>query len=66
MHDRDQITKKCEFCEELYRSKRASADQDSRDDPTVMTSTIESPSILPSEVEASIRKTKARQSTRRG
>ena len=52
------IVKRCvEFYEELYRSRRASTDQDSHDDPTT-TSTIDPPSILPSEVEASIKRLK--------
>ena len=46
-----------EFYEELYKSRRASADQDSRDDRT-MTSSIDAPSILQSEVEASIKRLK--------
>ena len=54
IHDKDRIVKRCvEFYEELYRSRRASTDQDSYDDPTT-NSTIDPPSILPSEVEASI------------
>ena len=57
-HDKERIVKRCvEFYEELYRSRRASADQDSHDDPTT-TSTIDPPSILPSEVEASIKRLK--------
>ena len=52
----DRIVKRCvEFYEELYRSRRASADQDAHDDLT-MTSTIDPPSILPLEVEASIKR----------
>ena len=55
IHDKDQVVKRCvEFYEELYRSRRASADQDSLDDRTT-TSTIDAPSILPSEVEASLK-----------
>ena len=66
IHDKDQIVKRCvEFHEELYRSRRASADQDSHDDPTT-TSTTDPLSILTSEVEASIKETKAQQSTGRG
>ena len=59
IHVKDRIVKRCvEFYEELYRSRRrASADQDSHDDPTT-TSTIDPPSILPSEVEASIKRLK--------
>ena len=58
IHDKDRIVKRCvEFYEELYRSRRASADQDSHDDRTT-TSTIDAPSILPSEVEASIKRLK--------
>ena len=46
IHDKDRIVKRCvEFYEELYRSRRASADQDSHDDPTT-TSTIDPPSML--------------------
>ena len=46
IHDKDRIVKRCvEFYEELYRSRRASADQDSRDDRTT-TSTIDQPSML--------------------
>ena len=52
IHDKDRIVKRCvEFYEELYKSRRASADQDSRDDRTT-TSSIDAPSILQSEVEA--------------
>ena len=52
------IVKRCvEFYEELYRSRRASAEQDSHDNRTT-TSTIDPPSILPSEVEASIKRLK--------
>ena len=47
----------CRFYEELYRSRRASADQDSYGDPTTIC-TIDPPSILPSEVEASIKRLK--------
>ena len=58
LHDKDRIVKRClEFYEELYRSRRASADQDSHDDRTT-TSTIDPPSILLSKVEASIKKLK--------
>ena len=58
IHDKDRIVKRCvEFYEELYRSRRASADQDSRDDRTTA-STIDPPSILRSEVEASIKRLK--------
>ena len=42
---------------ELYKSRRASADQDSRDDRTT-TSSIDAQSILRSEVEASIKRLK--------
>ena len=57
IHDKDRIVKRCvEFYEELYRSRRASADQESHDDRT--TSTIDPPSILQSEVEASIKRQK--------
>ena len=46
LHEKDRIVKRCvEFYEELYRSRRASADQDSRDDRTT-TSSIDPPSIL--------------------
>ena len=66
IHDKERIVKRCvEFYEALYRSRRASADQDSHDD-RITTSTIDPPSILPSEVEASIKKTKVQQSTGRG
>ena len=52
------VVKRCvEFYEELYKSRRASADQDSRDDRTT-TSGIDAPSILQSEVEASIKRLK--------
>ena len=52
----DWIVKRCvEFYEELYRSRRALPDQDARDDWTT-TSTIDPPSILPSEVETSIKR----------
>ena len=35
IHDKDRIVKRCvEFYEELYKSRRASADQDSRNDQT--------------------------------
>ena len=58
IHDKDRIVKRCvEFYEELYKSRRASADQDSRDDRTT-TSGIDAPSILQSEVEASIKRLK--------
>ena len=61
IHDKDRIVKRCvEFCEELYRSRRASADQNSHDDPTTI-STIDPPSVLPSEVEASIKRLKRNQ-----
>ena len=46
-----------EFYEELYRSRRASADQDLHDNPTI-TSSFDPPSILRSEVEASIARLK--------
>ena len=55
---KDQKGKRCvEFYEELHRSRRASAHQDSHDD-TTMTSTIDPPPILPSEVEALIKRLK--------
>ena len=58
IHDKDRIVKRCvEFYEELHKSSRASAVQDSHDDPT-MTYTINPPSTLPSEVEASIKRLK--------
>ena len=58
IHDKDQIVNRCvEFYEELYKSRRSSADQGSHDDRTT-TSTIDPPSILPSEVEASINRLK--------
>ena len=64
IHDKDQIVKRCvEFYGELYRSRRVSADQDSRDDRTT-TSTIDPPSILPSEVEASIKRLKCNKAPR--
>ena len=63
IHDKYQTVKRCvEFFEELCSSKRALADQDSNGDPTT-TSTIDPPFILPSEVEASI---KRQQSAGRG
>ena len=50
--------KRCvEFYEELYISRRASADQDSHDDPTTISS-IDPPSILPSKIEALIKRLK--------
>ena len=53
IHDKDRIVKRCvEFYEELYRSRRASTDQNSHGDPT--TTNINPPSVLPSEVEAPI------------
>ena len=58
IHDKDQIVKSCvEFYEELYRSRRTLADQDSNCDKTT-TSIIDPPSILPSEAEASIKRLK--------
>ena len=52
IHDKESIVKRCvEFYEELYRSRRASANQASHDYPTT-TSIIDPPFILPSEVEA--------------
>ena len=58
IHDKDRIVKRCvEFYEELHKSRRASADQDSRDDRT-KTSSIDAPAILRSEVEASIKRLK--------
>ena len=58
IHDKELIVKRCvEFYEELKRSRRASADQGSHDDRTT-TSIIDPPSILPSEVEASIKRLK--------
>ena len=58
IHDKDRIVKRCvAFYEELYRSRRVSADQDSHHDRTT-TSTIDPPSILPPEVEASIKRLK--------
>ena len=58
IHDKDRIVKRCvEFYEELYKSRRASADQDSRDDRTT-TSNTDALSILQSEVEASIKRLK--------
>ena len=55
IHDKDRIVKRCvEYYEELYRSRRASADQDSHADPTT-TSTIDPPSIL-SSVEPSLKR----------
>ena len=58
IHDKYCVVKRCaEFYEELYRSRRASTDQDSHDYPTT-TSTVDPPSILPSEVEASIKRLK--------
>ena len=62
--DKDRTVKRCvEFYEELYTSKRASADQDLHDDQTT-TSTIDPPSILPSEVEASIKRLKRNKALR--
>ena len=59
IHDKDRIVKRCvEFYEELYKSRRASADQDdSRDDRTT-TSNTDALSILQSEVEVSIKRLK--------
>ena len=58
IHDKDRIVKRyVEFYEELNRSRRASADRDSHDDPTT-TSTIDTPSILRSDVKASIKRPK--------
>ena len=58
IHDKDRIVKRCvEFYEEPYKSREASDDQDSRDDRT-RTSSFDPPSILPSEVEASIKRQK--------
>ena len=58
IHDKEQIVKRCvEFYKELYKSRRASTDHDSHDDRTT-TSTIDPPSILLSEVEASIKRLK--------
>ena len=58
IHDKDRTVKRCgEFYRELYRSRRASADQDSHGDPA-MTSTIHSPSILPSGVATSLKRIK--------
>ena len=58
IHDKDRIVKRCvEYYKELYKSRRVSTDQDSHDDLT-MTSTIDPPSILPLEVEASIKRPK--------
>ena len=58
IHDKDRIVKRCvEFYDELYRLRRASADQDSRDDRTT-TSTIDPPSIIPSKFEASKKRLK--------
>ena len=58
IHDQDRIVKRCvEFYEELYRSRRASADQNSHVDRTT-TSSIDPPSILPLEVEAPIKRLK--------
>ena len=58
IHDKYRKVKRCvEFYEELYRSRRALADQDSLDDRTT-TSTIDLPSILPSEVVAPIKRLK--------
>ena len=63
-HDKDRIVKRSvEFYEEQYRSRRASTDQDSHDDPTT-TSSIDAPSILPSEVEASIKRLKCNKAPR--
>ena len=51
-HDKDRIVKRCfEFYEEPYKSRKASADEDSYDDPITI-STTDPPSIPPSEVEA--------------
>ena len=64
IHDKERIVKRCvEYYRELYRSRRASADQDSHDDPTT-TSTIDPPSILPSKVEASIKRLKRKKAPR--
>ena len=58
IHDKDRIVKRCvELYEELYKSRRASADQDLHDDRTT-TSSIDPPSILRSEVEVSIKRLK--------
>ena len=58
IHGKNRIVKKCvEFYEELYRSRRPSADQDTHDDRTT-TSTFDPPSILLLEVEASIKRLK--------
>ena len=46
IHDKERVKRCVEFYEELCRSRRASADQDSPDDRTT-TSTIDSSSILP-------------------
>ena len=54
IHDKDRIVKRCDEFYELYRSKRALSDQDSREDRTT-TSTIDPPFVLPS-VEASIKR----------
>ena len=65
IHDKDRIVKRCvEFYEELYRSRRASADQDSCDDRT--TFTIDPTFLLSSEVEASMKRLKHNKSTGRG
>ena len=58
IHDKDRIVKRCvKFYEKIYRSRKASTNQDSHDDLTT-TSTIDPPSILPSEVDASIKRLK--------
>ena len=64
IHDKDRIVKRCvEFYEELYGSRRASADQDSHNDPT-MVSTTDTPSLLPSK-EASIKRLKHKKQRKR-
>ena len=58
IHDKNRTMKRCvEFYNEQYKPRRASADQDLHDAATT-TSTIDAPSILPSNVEASIKRLK--------
>ena len=59
IHDKDRILQKCvEFFEELYKSRRASADQDESRDNRKTTSSTDALPILQSEVEASIKRLK--------
>ena len=61
IHNEDLIMKRyVAFYKELYALRRASVNQDSHGDPTT-TSTIDPPSLLPWEVEATIKRLKRNQ-----